>query len=149
MSLEQDIMVELKEAMKEKNEAALRGLRAIKAEIIKVKTEPGANGIITAEGEIKMLAKMVKERRDSLDLYVKQNREDLAAKEREEVAIIEKFLPKQLSQEELETELKKIIAQVGASTAADMGKVMGAASKALAGKADGRAISTTVKNLLA
>lgn len=149
MSLEQDIMGELKNAMKEKNEAALRGLRAIKAEIIKAKTEPGANGEISAETEIKLLAKMAKERRDSIDLYVKQNREDLAVKEREEVAIIEKFLPKQLSQEELEAELKKIIASVGASSAADMGKVMGAASKALAGKADGRAISTTVKTLLA
>lgn len=149
MSLEQDIMVELKEAMKSKDEAALRGLRAIKAEIIKAKTEPGANGEISAEGEIKILSKMAKERRDSIDLYVKQNREDLATKEREEVAIIEKFLPQQLSAAELEAEIKKIITQVGATSPADMGKVMGVASKAFAGKADGRAISTTVKNLLA
>jgi uncharacterized protein len=149
MSLEQNIMVELKEAMKSKNEATLRALRAIKAEIIKAKVEPGANGEITPEAEIKLLAKMAKERRDSADLYTTQNRPELAEKEKEEIAVIEKFLPKQLSQEELDTEISKIITEVGASSPADMGKVMGVASKTLAGKADGRAISTTVKTLLA
>jgi len=149
MALEQDIMTHLKEAMKSKDEPTLRALRAIKAEIIKAKVEPGANGVITPEGEIRMLAKMAKERRDSAELYHKQNREDLAQKEEEEVAVIEKFLPKQLTAEELRTEISKIIAEVGATSPADMGKVMGIASKALAGKADGRAISTTVKELLA
>ncbi|QES89991.1 GatB/YqeY domain-containing protein [Rhizosphaericola mali] len=149
MSLEQNIMVELKEAMKSKDEATLRALRAIKAEIIKAKVEPGANGEITPEAEIKLLAKMAKERRDSAELYETQNRPELAAKEKEEIAVIEKFLPKQLSQEELDAEISAIIAQVGATSPADMGKVMGVASKSLAGKADGRAISTTVKSLLA
>lgn len=149
MALEQDIMAHMKDAMKAKDEPTLRALRAIKAEIIKAKVEPGANGEITPETEIKMLAKMAKERRDSADLYLKQNREDLAQKEQEEIAVIEKFLPKQLTQEELNAEISKIIAEVGATSPADMGKVMGVASKALAGKADGRAISTTVKELLA
>lgn len=149
MSLEQNIMVELKEAMKSKDEATLRALRAIKAEIIKAKVEPGANGEITPEAEIKLLAKMAKERRDSAELYETQNRPELAAKEKEEIAVIEKFLPKQLTQEELDAEISAIIAQVGATSPADMGKVMGVASKSLAGKADGRAISTTVKSLLA
>ena len=149
MSLEQNVMTELKEAMKAKDEAALRGLRAIKSEIIKAKTAPGANGQIDAATELKILAKMVKERKDSIELYTKQNREDLALKEQQEVAIIDKFLPKQLSKEELVAELKKIIAQTGAASPADMGKVMGVASKTLGGKADGRAISTTVKELLA
>ncbi|MFT4204079.1 MAG: GatB/YqeY domain-containing protein [Chitinophagaceae bacterium] len=148
MALEQDIMTHLKEAMKAKDEPTLRALRAIKAEIIKAKVEPGANGQITSEGEIKILAKMAKERRDAADLYLKQNREDLAQKEQEEIAVIEKFLPKQLTAEELTAEITKIIAQVGATSPADMGKVMGVASKALAGKADGRAISTAVKELL-
>lgn len=149
MSLEQNIMAEMKEAMKSKNEPVLRGLRAIKAEIIKAKTEPGANGEISADGEMKLLQKLVKQRRDSLDIYEKQNRPDLAQKEKEEIEVIEKFLPKQLSADELKAELQKIIAETGASSAADMGKVMGAATKQLAGKADGKAISAAVKELLA
>ena len=149
MNLEQQIMVEMKEAMKSKNEAALRGLRAIKAEIIKAKTEPGAAGEIDEATEQKFLQKMMKQRRDSLDIFEKQGREDLAVKEREEMAIIEKFLPKQLSEAEIKEAVKKIIADTGATSAADMGKVMGAASKQLAGKADGKAISAIVKELLA
>lgn len=148
MSLEQQVMTEMKEAMKAKNEASLRGLRAIKAEIIKAKTEPGANGTVTEEGELKLLQKMVKQRRDSLDIYQQQNRADLAQKEQEEIAVIEKFLPKQLSDAELKEALAKIIAEVGASSPADMGKVMGAATKQLSGQADGKAISATVKELL-
>src|SRR5437762_14298675 len=101
MSLEQQIMNEMKEAMKAKNEAALRGLRAIKAEIIKAKTEPGAGGEITKETEQKMLQKMMKQRKDSLDIFEKQNRDDLATKEREEIAVIEKFLPRQLDEASL------------------------------------------------
>lgn len=149
MNLEQQVMTEMKEAMKSKNEAALRGLRAIKAEIIKAKTEPGANGEISAETEIKMLQKMVKQRKDSLEIYQQQARKDLAQKEEEEIAIIEKFLPAQLSGDDLKKELEQIIAETGASSPADMGKVMGAATKKLAGKADGKAISAAVKELLA
>lgn len=148
MNLEQKIMADMKDAMKAKDEAALRGLRAIKAEIIKAKTEPGANGELTDDVENKMLQKMMKQRKDSLEIYRTQNRDDLAKKEEEEIAIIEKFLPKQLSAEELKASLQKIINDVGATSPADMGKVMGVATKQLAGKADGKAISTTVKELL-
>jgi uncharacterized protein len=149
MSLEQKVMEELKTAMRAKDEAALRTLRAIKAGIIIEKTAEGAGGEISEATETKMLQKMAKQRRDSLDIFEKQNREDLASKEREELAIIERFLPKQMSADELKAELKAIIAQVGAKSPADMGKVMGVASKQLAGKADGKAISETVKQLLA
>jgi len=149
MSLEQTIMAEMKDAMKAKNEAALRGLRAIKAEIIKAKTEPGAGGEISEEKEVSMLQKMMKQRKDSLEIYQQQARADLAQKEQEEIAVIEKFLPKQFSAEELKAELQKIIADTGASSPADMGKVMGVATKQLAGKADGKTISATVKELLA
>ncbi len=149
MNLEQKVMADMKDAMKAKDEAGLRGLRAIKAEIIKAKTEPGANGELTDDVENKMLQKMMKQRKDSLEIYRTQNRDDLAKKEKEEIAIIEKFLPKQLSNEELKEILKSIIQQVGASSPADMGKVMGVATKQLAGKADGKAISASVKELLA
>ncbi len=149
MSLEEKIMAEMKDAMKSKNEAALRGLRAIKAEIIKAKTEPGAGGQVTAEGEAKLLQKMVKQRRDSLEIFQQQNRTDLAQKEEEEIAIIERFLPKQLDEAELKTALQAIIAETGASSIADLGKVMGVASKKLAGLADGKAINNMVRSLLA
>jgi uncharacterized protein YqeY len=149
MTLEEKVMEELKNAMRSKDEAALRTLRAIKAAIIIEKTSEGFSGTIDAAGELKMLQKLAKQRRDSLDIFEKQNREDLAAKERDELAIIEKFLPKQMSAEELQAEIKAIIEQVGAKSPADMGKVMGVASKQLAGKADGKAISECVKQLLA
>jgi uncharacterized protein YqeY len=148
MNLEQKIMAEMKEAMKAKNEATLRGLRAIKAEIIKAKTEPGANGEVSPEKEINILQKMMKQRKDSLEIYQQQNREDLAKKEQDEIAVIEKFLPQQLSGEELKAELQQIISETGASSPADMGKVMGVATKKLAGRADGKTISATVKELL-
>lgn len=148
MSLEQKVMEQMKDAMKAKDEATLRTLRAIKAAILLEKTS-GSGTEITEADETKMLQKMAKQRRDSLDIFVQQNREDLAAKEREELAIIEKFLPKQMSADELKAELKAIMTQVGASSPADMGKVMGVATKQLAGKADGKAISETVKQLLA
>jgi uncharacterized protein YqeY len=148
MTLEQKVMAEMKDAMKAKDEAGLRGLRAIKAEIIKAKTEPGANGEISDETANKMLQKMLKQRKDSLEIYRTQKRDDLAKKEEEEIAIIEKFLPAQMSEAELKEELKKIIEQVGASSPADMGKVMGVATKQLAGKADGKAISAAVKEIL-
>jgi uncharacterized protein YqeY len=148
MNLEQQIMTEMKDAMKAKNEGVLRGLRAIKAEIIKAKTEPGAGGEIDSATEQKFLQKMMKQRRDSLDIFEKQGREDLAVKEREEIAVIEKFLPKQLAENEIREAVAAIIAQTGASSPADMGKVMGVASKQLAGLADGKIISTIVKELL-
>ena len=148
MNLEQKVMAEMKDAMKAKDEAGLRGLRAIKAEIIKAKAEPGAAGEISPETENKILQKMLKQRRDSLEIYRTQNRADLAKKEEEEIAIIEKFLPAQLGDAQLKDELRKIIADVGASSPADMGKVMGVASKQLAGKADGKTISAAVRELL-
>lgn len=148
MSLEQKVMEELKVAMKAKDEVALRSLRAIKAAIILEKTAEGASDVLSEATETKMLQKMAKQRRDSLDIFLKQGREDLAAKEREELTIIERFLPAQMSAEELTTVLKAIIAEIGATSPADMGKVMGAATKQLAGKADGKAISETVKQLL-
>ncbi len=148
MSLEEQVMAGMKEAMKSKNEALLRGLRAIKAEIIKAKTEPGANGQISAEGELKLLQKLVKQRRDSLEIFQQQNRTDLAQKEQEEITVIEQFLPKQLEPEALKKIVAEIIASVGAAGSQDMGKVMGVASKQLAGQADGKAISAVVKELL-
>lgn len=148
MSLEIQVMSVMKDAMKAKDEALLRGLRAIKAEIIKAKTEPGANGQINEEQEQKLLQKLVKQRRDSLEIYQQQNREDLAQKELEEIAVIEKFLPKQLSQEELEAAISAIITETGAAAISDLGKVMGVASKQLAGKAEGKTIAATVKALL-
>ncbi|MBI5373392.1 MAG: GatB/YqeY domain-containing protein [Sphingobacteriales bacterium] len=148
MSLEQKIMGELKTAMLAKDEAGLRSLRAIKAAILLAKTAEGASGELTEEAEIKMLQKLVKQRKDSLEIFQQQNRPELAKKEEEEIAVIEKFLPKQMSAEEIRAELEKIIAATGASSPADMGKVMGAATKQLAGKADGKTISALVKELL-
>lgn len=147
MSLEQNIMAQMKDAMKAKDEAGLRGLRAIKAAILLAKTA-GGSGEITADDEIKLLQKLVKQRKDSLDIFRQQNRADLAQKEEEEIAIIEKFLPKQMDAEELKTIIAEIITQTGASSPADMGKVMGVASKQLAGQADGKTISAVVKELL-
>lgn len=138
----------MKDAMKSKNEAVLRSLRAIKAEIIKAKTEPGAGGEIDETTELKFLQKMMKQRRDSLEIFEKQGREDLASKEREEMAVIEKFLPKQMTEAEIKEAVAKIITDTGTTSAADMGKVMGIASKQLAGKADGKTISNIVKELL-
>ncbi len=148
MSLEQIIMTDLVTAMKAKDDAGLRGLRAIKAEIIKAKTEPGANGNISEEGELKLLQKLVKQRRDSLEIYTQQNRVDLAKTEQEEIAVIEKYLPRQMSESEIRVALEVIITEVGASSPADMGKVMGVATKQLAGKADGKIISGLVKEML-
>ena len=148
MSLETQIMAEMKDAMKSKNEAVLRSLRAIKAEIIKARTEPGAGGEINESTEQKFLQKMMKQRRDSLEIFEKQNRPDLAIKEKEEMEVIERFLPKQMTQEEITLAIAAIIAETGAASVADMGKVMGLASKQLAGKADGKTISAIVKESL-
>ncbi len=149
MNLEQKIMADLKAAMLAKDEAALRSLRAIKAAILLAKTAEGAGGELKEEEETKLLQKMVKQRKDSLEIFQQQNRPELARKEEEEIAVIEKFLPKQLSAEEIKAALTKIIAETGASSPAEMGKVMGAATKQLAGKADGKTISALVKELLA
>lgn len=149
MSLEQKIMTELKAAMLAKNEAALRSLRAVKAAILLAKTSEGQQGDLKEEDEIKLLQKLVKQRKDSLEIFTQQKREDLASKEAEEIAVIEKFLPAQMSAEELKSVIEAIVAQTGASSPADMGKVMGVASKQLAGKADGKTISAVVKEILA
>lgn len=148
MSLEQKIMSDLKVAMLAKDEAALRSLRAIKSAILLAKTAEGASGELKEDEEMKILQKMVKQRKDSLEIFRQQNREDLAKKEEEEIAVIEKFLPKAMSPEELKTGIEKIIADTGASSPADMGKVMGMATKQFAGRADGRTISSLVKELL-
>jgi uncharacterized protein YqeY len=148
MSLEQQIMAELKTAMLAKDEKTTRSLRAIKAAILLARTSEGSTGELKEDDEIKLLQKMVKQRKDSLEIYEQQKREDLAQKEREEIEVIEKFLPKQMSADELREELKKIIEETGASSPAEMGKVMGVATKKLAGKADGKTISATVKELL-
>ena len=148
MSLEQKVMADMKDAMKAKDEAALRGLRAIKAAIIIAKTAEGAGGELKEADEPKLLQKLVKQRKDSLLIYQQQNRADLAKKEEEEIAVIEKFLPQQLDATALKTILAKIIADTGASSVADMGKIMGLATKQLAGQADGKAIGAAVKELL-
>lgn len=148
MSLEQKVRADMKPAMLGKDEKALRGLRAIKAAIILAKTAEGAGGELKEEDETKLLQKLIKQRKDSLEIYQQQNRADLAKKEQEEIEIIEKFLPKQLNAEELKGILSKIITEVGATSPADIGKVMGAATKQLSGQADGKTISTVAKELL-
>jgi len=148
MSLEDKINQDIKEAMRAKEEARLRTVRAIKAAILLMKTD-GSGEAITAEREIQLLQKMIKQRQDSLLIYQQQNRPDLAQKEEEEMAVIQTYLPAQLSDEELSVRIRAIIAELGASSVKDMGKVMGMATKSLAGQADGRAISAKVKELLA
>jgi len=149
MSLEQKVMVDLKTAMLAKDEKSLRSLRAIKAAIINLKTSEGFAGEIKEDDEIKLLQKLVKQRKESLEIYEKQNREDLAEKEQEEISVIEKFLPKQRSGDELKEIIEKIIKDTGATSQADMGKVMSMANKQLAGKADGKTIASVVKEILA
>ncbi len=148
MALEQQIMTELKAAMLAKDEVALRSLRAIKAAILLAKTSEGAAGELSADGEIKLLQKMVKQRKDSLEIFTQQGREDLAKKEREEITVIEKFLPQQMDAAAVRAVLVQLVTQAGASSPADMGKVMGLANKELAGKAEGKMIATIVKELL-
>ncbi|MVN91650.1 GatB/YqeY domain-containing protein [Mucilaginibacter aquatilis] len=149
MSLETTINQDIKQAMLAKNEAKLRGLRAIKSALLLAKTEKGASEDITEEVEIKVLQKLVKQRKESADIYQAQNRPDLYQVEKEEMDVIEAYLPKQMSRDEVEAFLKDLISRVGAISVKDMGKVMGAANKELAGKADGKTISEVVKQLLA
>ena len=148
MALEQKVMADLKTAMLAKDEAGLRGLRAIKAAIILAKTSEGAGGELKEEDETKLLQKLVKQRKDSLAIYQEQKRPDLAQKEEEEIRVIERFLPKQLDGEALKAAVSKIIAETGAAGPADIGKVMGVATKQLAGQADGKSISAVAKELL-
>lgn len=147
MSLEEKIGKDLVTAMKAKDDVALRGIRAIKSAILLVKTD-GSGVALDEAREVQLLQKLVKTRQESLDIYLKNDRPHLAEKEREEIEVIKRYLPAMLEGAELEAVLQKIVAETGATSAKDMGKVMGAANKALAGKADGRAISDIVKKLL-
>jgi uncharacterized protein len=147
MSLESRIMEDLKTAMKNKDNAALRGVRAIKSAILLFKTD-GSNNVLDEAAEVKLVQKLIKQRQDSLAIYIDQNRQDLAQTEKEEIDILMNYLPKQMTREELEVELKAIIAEVGATSAKDIGKVMGQANAKFAGKADGKTISEVVKSLL-
>lgn len=148
MSLKQNVETEIKKAMLAKDKDRLRALRGIKSLIMLEETKGGSAGV-TEEEEMKILTKAAKQRKDSADIYQQQNREDLASVELAELEIINEFLPKQLSEEEVEVELRAIIAEVRAEGPKDMGKVMGVATKKLAGKADGKLISQKVKSLLA
>jgi len=148
MSLKKQIDEDLKVAMRAQNKDEIRALRGIKSMILLSETEKGATGELSEDAEIKLLSKAVKQRRDSAQLYADQGREDLARVERAELEIISKYLPEQLSEEELTEQLIQIIAQVGAVGPQDMGKVMGAANKALKGKADGSTMAKVVKTLL-
>ncbi|KIX21849.1 glutamyl-tRNA amidotransferase [Flavobacterium sp. 316] len=148
MSLEVKIMDNMKEAMKAKDTVALEALRAIKSAIILAKTETGASEGLSEQDEIKMLQRLVKMRKDSAEIFTKQNRQDLAEPELAQIAVIEKFLPAQLSETEIEAIIAKIIAETGASGIASMGKVMGLASAQIGGQAEGKTISTIVKKLL-
>ncbi len=148
MNLEAKIQKDLITAMKAKDEKALRAVRAIKSAILLFKTS-GTNAELDEDAEIKMLQKMVKQRKESLAIFEQQGREALAQTEREEIEVIEQYLPQQLSEEEIEATIKNIIAETGASSMKDMGKVMGAANKAFAGQAEGAVISAIVKRLLA
>ncbi len=148
MSLKEQIETDIKTAMLARQKAELQALRAIKSMILLAETEKGNDGSVSTDVELKLLMKAVKQRKDSAQIYKDQGREDLLAVELAEIAVIEKYLPKQMSEEEIRTELEKIVAQVGAAGPQDMGKVMGLASKALAGKADGKTISSIVKSIL-
>ena len=147
MGLSEKIMADLKTAMKAKDQVSLRGIRAIKSELILLKTS-GSDVEITEDMEIKMLQKLVKQRKDSLTVYQEQGRDDLAKTELEEIDIIQRYLPEQMSAEDLKAYLEGVVAKVGASSMKDMGKVIGIASKELSGKAEGKAIANTVKSIL-
>ncbi len=149
MSLFDKVSADIQAAMKAREKVRLEALRGAKKEFLEAKTAPGANGELTDEQAIKILTKMVKQRKESARIYVENSRQELADNELAEATVLEEYLPKQLSPEELEAELKAIIAEVGATSPKEMGKVMGVATKKLAGRADGRAIQGVVKTLLA
>jgi uncharacterized protein YqeY len=148
MSLETTVNQDIKTAMLAKNETSLRSLRAIKSALLLAKTEKGASQELNEEAEIKVLQKLVKQRRESADIYKSQNREDLCLIETEEIEVIEKYLPKQLSEDELNVYIQGLINKLNITSVKEMGKIMGVANKELSGKADGKAISETIKNLL-
>ncbi|APD07342.1 uncharacterized protein UJ101_01832 [Flavobacteriaceae bacterium UJ101] len=148
MSLEKDIMEQLKTAMKAKDQVALASLRAIKTAILKAKTEAGAGGELSEEDELKLLQREVKQRKEAAEQFIAQGAQNMADEELAQAKIIEQFLPEQMSEEEVTVALKEIITQVGAESPKDMGKVMGVATKKLAGKADGKMISQITKSLL-
>lgn len=149
MNLFDKVSGDIKTAMLARDKVRLEALRGIKKEFLEAKTAKGGDGELSDDAALKILAKMVKQRKESASIYTEQNREDLAGEELTQAAIIEEYLPKQLSEEELTAALKEIIARVGATSAKEMGKVMGTASKELAGKAEGKAISAKVRELLA
>lgn len=149
MSLQQQVMEKMKIAMKAKDRVALESLRAIKSALLLAQTESGSGGEMSEEAEIQMVQKLVKQRKDSATIFIDQGRQDLADPELAQVAVIEQFLPEQLSEEEIEKVVVETIAKTGAEGMKDMGKVMGIVSKKLAGQADGKTISTIVKNKLA
>lgn len=148
MTLEEKIITDLKTAMKAKDQVGLRGIRAIKAALILAKTD-GSGQTLDENAEIKLLQNLVKQRQDSLNIYTQQGREDLAATEQEEIEVISRYLPAAMTEAELEATIQKVITDTGASSVKDMGKVMGAATAAVAGRADGKTISAMVKKLLA
>jgi len=148
MALENTINQDIKAAMLAKNEARLRGLRAIKSALLLAKTEKGATETLTEETEVKVLQKLVKQRKESAEIYLQQNRQDLYQIEKEEQDVIEEYLPKQLSREEIVAEVQRVIQEVGATSVKDMGKVMGLINQRLAGKADGKTIAEVVKEQL-
>jgi uncharacterized protein YqeY len=148
MTLEEKINADLKTAMLAKDEVGLRGIRAIKSAILLAKTEKGSDGTISAEREVQMLQKLVKQRRDSITEFEKANRQDLIAKEQEEVGVIEKYLPAMMGEDEVREVVKAAIATTGATTQKEMGKVMGIVSKQLAGKADNKLVADVIKSLL-
>ena len=148
MNLFDRVSEDIKDAMRAKDKIKLEALRGAKKEFIEAKTSKEGHGELEDDAAVKIIQKMVKQRKDSAEIYVSQDRQDLAEKELAEVVVLEQYLPKQLTTEELEAKLKNIIAQVGATSPADMGKVMGVATKELAGLAAGRAISDAVKKLL-
>lgn len=149
MNLFDKVSGDIKTAMLARDKVRLEALRGIKKEFLEAKTAKGGDGELSDDAALKILAKMVKQRKESASIYTEQNREDLAGEELVQAAIIEEYLPKQLSEEELTAALKEIIARVGVTSAKEMGKVMGTATKELAGKAEGKAISAKVRELLA
>lgn len=149
MSLELTVNENMKKAMLAKDEVGLRALRAIKAAVLLAKTAEGATATLSEDAEIKLLQKLVKQRKDSLEIFERQNRIDLAQKEKEELEVIERFLPKQMSEDEIRTVVAEIVKQTGVTNMSGLGQVMGVATKQLAGKADGKVISAIVKELLA
>lgn len=148
MSLKSTIEGEIKQSMLNKDKDRLRALRSIKSLILLAETEKGGTGELSEDAEMKILTKAAKQRRDSIEVFEQQGRDDLSATEKSELEVIESFLPSQLSEEEVEAEVKKVMEQVGASGPQDMGKVMGAATKKLAGQADGKLISAIARKLL-